>query len=130
MMTLNGFSFQMSGILEFCDNTNTLGRYLIVAHKRYRPQDLPVNDCRNAMSECAKDTPAEKYKAYQSVCDRLKPVLQHMFTESFFSPVDWFEKRMFYINRCEIESLKAARVLNKRLYILIPVWPPRQWWAI
>lgn len=90
---------QMSGILEFCDNTNTLGNYLVTAHEKYRPGEPRVNECRKMMVECAKKTPEDKLKQFIAVCKNLSPVFQHFFTENFFSPVEWFEKRMFYINR-------------------------------
>lgn len=91
---------QMSGILEFCDNTNTLGNYLVTAHEKYRPGEPRVNECRKMMVECAKKPPEDKLKQFKAVCKSLSPVFQHFFTENFFSPVEWFEKRMFYINRC------------------------------
>lgn len=90
---------QMSGILEFCDNTNTLGNYLLTAHEKYRPMDAPVSECRSLMANCAKGTPEQKLKQFEEVCKQLNPVFHNFFTENFFSPVDWFEKRMFYINR-------------------------------
>lgn len=90
---------QMSGILEFCDNTTTLGNYLVAAHSKYRPRDKTVTECRAMMADCAKGTPAEKLKQYQKVCRDFQPVFQNFFTENFFNPVEWFERRMFYINR-------------------------------
>lgn len=90
---------QMSGILEFCDNTNTLGNYLLTAHGKYRPDEPTVAACRSLMTDCAKKTPEEKLKQFNAVCKKLSPVFQHFFTENFLSPVEWFEKRMFYINR-------------------------------
>lgn len=90
---------QMSGVLEFCDNTNTLGNYLITAHEKYRPDELKVSECRRMMTECAKKTPEEKLTQFNEVCKKLSPVFQNFFTENFFSPVEWFEKRMAYINR-------------------------------
>lgn len=90
---------QMSGILEFCDNTNTLGDYLVSAHEKYHPEDMKVNQCRKMLAECAKKTAEEKQSAYDKVCRSLRPVFHHFFTENFLNPVEWFEKRMFYINR-------------------------------
>lgn len=91
---------QMSGILEFCDNTNTLGNYLVTAHERYHPEEPTVSECRKLLIDCTKKTPEEKLKQYEKICKRLSPVFQHFFTENFFNPVEWFEKRMYYINRC------------------------------
>lgn len=90
---------QMSGILEFCDNTNTLGNYLVTAHERYHPNDAKVADCRKLMVDCAKKSPEEKLAQYEKICKRLSPVFQQFFTENFLNPVEWFEKRMYYINR-------------------------------
>lgn len=96
---------QMSGILKFCDNTETLGNYLLTAHPKYRPEDLLVTKCREMMGECGKKTPEEKFKQFNKVCEKLSPVFQNFFTENFLSPVEWFEKRMFYINSVATTSM-------------------------
>lgn len=90
---------QMSGILEFCENTKTLGEYLVSAHKKYRPHDLPVVECRKMIADACKKTSEERLKAFTEVCAKLKPVFQYFFMENFFSPGEWLEKRTFYINR-------------------------------
>lgn len=96
---------QMSGILEFCDNTNTLGNYLLQAHAKYRPEELPVSQCRLMMTECAKKKPEDKLKQFNLICKKFSPVFQHFFTENFLGPVEWFEKRMFYTNSVATTSM-------------------------
>lgn len=96
---------QMSGVLEFCDNTNTLGNYLVAAHQKYRPGEPKVSECRQFMTEVAKKPAEEKLKQFQNICNRLSPVFQHFFTENFFSAVEWFEKRMFYVNSVATTSM-------------------------
>jgi len=44
---------QRSGILEWCENTQTFGDYLVNntngAHQKYRPQDYTPQECRRKM---------------------------------------------------------------------------------
>lgn len=49
---------QQSGIAEWCENTMSLGNYLvgtksnIGAHQKYRPDDMLPSDARNIIKVC------------------------------------------------------------------------------
>ncbi|XP_037926339.1 serine/threonine-protein kinase ATM isoform X2 [Hermetia illucens] len=100
-----------SGILEWCENTIPLGLYLTGekknsgAHKKFRPQDYAPDECYKKLLEKHKSEPTERYKRYQEVCERFKPVFHHFFFEHFLNPEMWFEKRLAYTNSVATTSI-------------------------
>jgi len=40
---------QRSGLIEWCEDTQTFGEYLIKNHRHYRPADYDPTECRKKM---------------------------------------------------------------------------------
>ncbi|GMH31457.1 hypothetical protein Nepgr_033300 [Nepenthes gracilis] len=95
-----------AGVIEWVDGTLPLGEYLIGstrnggAHGQYGVGDWSFLKCREHMIN-AKD----KRKAFQEVCENLRPVLHYFFLERFLQPADWFEKRLAYTRSVAASSM-------------------------
>ncbi|XVE54961.1 hypothetical protein DITRI_Ditri03aG0123000 [Diplodiscus trichospermus] len=95
-----------AGVIEWVDGTLPLGDYLIGsnrnggAHSRYGIGNWSFLKCREHMSN-----EKDKRKAFQEVCENLRPVLHYFFLERFLQPSDWFEKRLAYTRSVAATSM-------------------------
>ncbi len=101
---------QRSGIIEWCENTQTLGDYLVGssanpsvhpgAHRLYRPQDMTPQECRKKLLN-VKDSGnnARKLEVYKEIMIKFKPVFRHFFFENFKDAGTFFERRLAYTRR-------------------------------
>lgn len=104
---------QQSGIAEWCDNTMSVGNYLIGtnsitgAHQKYRPEDMTPAEARHIIrsSQLRRDNELIKQKKYLEVCKVLKPVFRYYFFEKFLSPSIWFERRQAFIHSVATTSM-------------------------
>lgn len=77
------------------------------AHARYRPMDwtpqfiYALQKQRNAQ----KLSDDQVYKNFIEICQNIKPVFHHFFTEYFHSPGVWFERRMAYAHSLATTSM-------------------------
>ncbi|CAO1305967.1 unnamed protein product [Diamesa serratosioi] len=104
-----------SGILEWCDNTITVGNYLIGtrsskksvmgAHQRLRPQDWTSRKCIEAMQSVDTAGNTEKLECFNKICANIHPVFQEFFLENYQSPGVWFERRLAYITSLAVSSM-------------------------
>lgn len=104
-----------SGILEWCDNTTTVGNYLIGiryegkstlgAHRRLRPQDWTSSKCLTEMQSVDTASDAEKLQCFNNICANIHPVFQEFFYENYKSPGVWFERRLAYITSLAVSSM-------------------------
>lgn len=104
-----------SGILEWCDNTTTVGNYLIGiqsggkaslgAHRRLRPQDWTSSKCLAEMQIVDTAGDAEKLQSFNNICANIQPVFQEFFYENYKSPGVWFERRLAYITSLAVSSM-------------------------
>lgn len=104
-----------SGILEWCDNTTTVGNYLIGtrssgktimgAHQRLRPQDWKSSKCLEEMQSMDTAGDTEKLQIFNKICANIQPVFQEFFYENYQSPGVWFERRLAYITSLAVSSM-------------------------
>jgi hypothetical protein len=103
-----------TGVLQFVDNTRSLGSYLVetksAAHERYRPQDWKHTDCRSKL----RDTTQREMlpNVYREVCENFHPVFRWFFFERYLDPVQWMTCRLAYT-----KSLAAMSVVGHILGI-------------
>lgn len=113
---------QKSGVLEWCENTNTIGNWLTMddrpggAHKKYEPSDWTFDECRRKMHEVAqlnkqsagksvKQSANVKHEVFLEVCKNFKPVFRYFFMENYLDINDWFEKRLNYTRSVATSSM-------------------------
>uniref|UniRef100_A0A146KLL5 Serine/threonine-protein kinase ATM n=2 Tax=Lygus hesperus TaxID=30085 RepID=A0A146KLL5_LYGHE len=110
---------QKSGVIEWVANTQPIGDYLVGdkgAHVRYRPQDISPLIARKKLVDGATKktpgsgqnriaTPEEKYEAYMSICEQIKPVFRYFFIEKYPTPGVWFERRLAYTRSIATNSM-------------------------
>ncbi|KAL3675794.1 hypothetical protein R1sor_025742 [Riccia sorocarpa] len=95
-----------AGVLEWVNGTVPLGEYLLGstraggAHGRYGGDDWTFMTCREHMS-----TAKDKLAAYQTVCEKFRPVMHHFFLEKFTQPEIWFERRLAYTRSVATSSM-------------------------
>lgn len=98
----------LAGLLEWVSDTIPIGDYLIPAHERIHPTDLPVRQCRvmlKAEFDDPASSPQSKLRTYNRVCERFSPVLRHFFWETATSPANWWERRCAYVASCAASSM-------------------------
>lgn len=94
-----------SGIIEWCDGTETFGRLLIGAngtsgyHAGLRPNDMEPKKARQLMTEKMKSTNDEKLKTFKFILSKFKPVFHNFFILNFLTPAIWYERRLAYMRR-------------------------------
>ncbi|KAJ3412055.1 hypothetical protein HDV05_001335 [Chytridiales sp. JEL 0842] len=96
------------GVLEWVNDTITLGDYLLKAHLRYGKNEMSPIDARKVMMkehEREGSDPQAKYEVYQTIAKSLSPVLRHFFFEQFTDPATWFEKRLAYTRSTAVNSI-------------------------
>ena len=99
---------QRSGIVEWCENTQPIGQYLLGgtgmkvagAHKRYHPRDWESMECKRKLASST-----NKLQIYHQIIDHFHPVFRHFFFESFLSPAEWFERRLAYTRSAAASSI-------------------------
>lgn len=97
-----------AGVIEFVGNTSPLASWLQAAHERYRPNDM---DHRQAMLYLRQTREKHKAKtealvrAFEEICQRIRPVMRHYFTEKSKTPVAWFAKRLNYTRSVATTSI-------------------------
>jgi len=97
------------GLLEWVDNTVTLGDYLVGAgrrggaHVRYHPKDITYAQCHQMLKNVSREE--ELRKTYDKVCSMFKPVLRHFFLEMFHQPADWYKHRLAYTRSVAVNSI-------------------------
>ncbi|KAI6114823.1 hypothetical protein EDD16DRAFT_1801625 [Pisolithus croceorrhizus] len=97
-----------AGVIEYVGNTKPLSSWLQTAHERYRPNDM---DHRQAMAWLRQTR--EKHKAktealvsvFRDICQRIRPVMRHYFTEKSKTPVAWFAMRLNYTRSVATNSI-------------------------
>lgn len=101
---------QRSGVLEWCENTTTIGGFLVGerdrkgAHEKYHPEDLPPMECRKKLIAIDKQ-PEEKEKTFKRVCANIRPALHYFFYENYKEPGEWFERRLAYTTSVAVSSM-------------------------
>jgi phosphatidylinositol kinase/protein kinase (PI-3 family) len=81
------------GVLEWVNDTMTMGDYLLDAHVRYKPKEMPPLEARKLMMkehEREGSDPQSKLAVYQNITSSLSPVFRHFFFEHFIDPSQWF----------------------------------------
>ncbi|GLV35047.1 telomere fusion [Carabus blaptoides fortunei] len=96
---------QRSGILEWCENTEPLGAYLIDAHRRYHPSDWTTSECRNQLKAVHSKSHDIKFKKYMQICSKFRPVFHMFFISSYPQPTVWFERRRAYMHSVATTSM-------------------------
>jgi ataxia telangiectasia mutated family protein len=86
----------VAGIIEFVANTTPLHEYLMPAHEKYYPKDLPGNQCRKEIGAVQTQSVENRIRKFRYVTDRFHPVMRYFFTENFTDPDEWFVKRLAY----------------------------------
>ncbi len=79
---------QRSGVLEWCENTTPLGEYLLLAHRRHRPQDISPQRARKEQEEIQKArgaTADDKLRRYVELCSKIRPVMRYFFHDRMFA---------------------------------------------
>lgn len=98
-----------AGVLEWIDNSMTLGEYLVSAHERLHAADLTPRKCREmsmAEFERPSSTVASKLELYEKqICAKFHPVLRHFFLEHSKSSADWWAKRLEYAKSVGVASI-------------------------
>ncbi|CAG7830448.1 unnamed protein product [Allacma fusca] len=104
---------QRSGVLEWCENTQTFGDYLVGsnppnfgAHAHYRPNDYHPNECRLKMQNkrsCGVNS--MKLDVFNEIIANFKPVFHHFFFENFKDAGSFFERRLAYTRSVATSSI-------------------------
>jgi serine-protein kinase ATM len=84
---------QHAGIMEFVQNSVSLGEFLIPAHRRYYPKDITNESARKRIGEASAQPLDHRVKVYRDITDRCNPVMRYFFMERFKDPDEWFERR-------------------------------------
>ncbi|KAF8578220.1 hypothetical protein K439DRAFT_1395785 [Ramaria rubella] len=102
-----------AGLLEYVEGTMPIGEWLSVAHKRYRPGDLTIQECHSLLQENRLKC-GTKYTIYEPVkmrdlflemLEKFRPVFRHFFTESYKLPMVWFSNRLRYARSAATTSI-------------------------
>ncbi|KAK4874732.1 hypothetical protein RN001_014092 [Aquatica leii] len=104
---------QRSGVLEWVDNSFTIGDYLVGdeekkepgAHSIYNRDDISPARCRLEFKNVAKASHKEKLNAYNNICRRFHPVFHKFFENSFVQPAVWYERRRAYTHSVATTSM-------------------------
>lgn len=97
-----------AGVVEWLDDTVTLGSWLHAAHPMYRPQDMSLGDARKKMAheQSRQQSSLEsKLGVFTLICSRLKPVFRHFFWERFPDPATWLRQRQAYTKSLAVASI-------------------------
>ena len=109
---------QRAGVLEWCENTLPLNRWLLMgsdsAHARYSPRGSWQHDvCRAKMKDAAetKHLPAHMtrpellLRTYRKVCRHFPPVMRRFFFEQYHEPSEWFKRRLGFTHSAAVCSM-------------------------
>ncbi|KAI9667274.1 MAG: Serine/threonine-protein kinase tel1 [Bathelium mastoideum] len=84
-----------SGIIEFVE-TISLHEFLIPAHKKYHPKDIPNDAARKKIGEVSGQSAEQRTQVYRQITKNFNPVMRFFFLERFKDPNEWFERRLAY----------------------------------
>jgi hypothetical protein len=107
---------QKSGVLEWCENTLTLGDWLIGknqdggAHKKYEPNDWKFDECKRKLHDAFQLTnkrvkTKSKLDTFIEICENIRPVFRYFFMENYLDPSAWFERRLNYTKSVATSSI-------------------------
>nr|XP_053628540.1 serine-protein kinase ATM-like [Cherax quadricarinatus] len=102
---------QRSGLIQWCNNTQAFGEYLIGgnkkggAHKLYYPQDYTASTCREKMATVKSSSIQERYDTFQDILEHFHPVFRHFFMENYPSPHEWYKRRLAYTKSVATNSM-------------------------
>jgi len=94
-----------AGLLEFVENSQAIGEWLVPAHDLYNPRDMKIADARKQLSEYQKSPASERVETYKDIMKRIKPVMRHFFMEKHYIPERWFEMRLLYSRSVAVMSM-------------------------
>ncbi|KAJ3129655.1 hypothetical protein HK098_000806 [Nowakowskiella sp. JEL0407] len=97
-----------AGVLEWVENTVTLGNYLSDSHQKYNKNDLSPSECRKKMNREHQNNFSSiesKLAVFGKICNNFRPVFRHFFFENFKDPVEWFERRQTYVRSLACSSI-------------------------
>jgi ataxia telangiectasia mutated family protein len=109
---------QRAGVLEWCENTLPLHRWLLMgaesAHARFSPRGSWQHDvCRAKMKDAAetKRLPAHMsrpellLRTYRQVCQHFPPVMRRFFLEHYGDASEWFKRRLGFTHSAAVCSM-------------------------
>ncbi|KAK7066611.1 hypothetical protein SK128_024144 [Halocaridina rubra] len=102
---------QRSGLIQWCENTQPFGEYLIGrqkkggAHKLYYPLDYPAVVCRKNMEEAKLESQERKLQVYEDILEHFKPVFRYFFYENYPLAHEWYKRRLNYTRSVATNSM-------------------------
>ncbi|KZT55265.1 hypothetical protein CALCODRAFT_357633 [Calocera cornea HHB12733] len=95
-----------AGMLEFVENTIPLGSWLQAAHQRYHKNEPSTSKIREKLpTPEAQIPPEQKFKFFEGICKRVRPVMRHYFSERRKVPAAWFSMRLRYARSVAVTSI-------------------------
>jgi ataxia telangiectasia mutated family protein len=96
-----------TGILEWVNNTTSLGGYLtekdIGAHSRYYPNDWGTHQCREHLRTATEDQ--ERRRRLLEVYANFHPAFRFFFLEKFPTPAEWVNSRLTFTRSMAVNSI-------------------------
>nr|XP_045624832.1 serine-protein kinase ATM-like isoform X1 [Procambarus clarkii]XP_045624833.1 serine-protein kinase ATM-like isoform X1 [Procambarus clarkii] len=102
---------QKSGLIQWCNNTQAFGEYLIGtnkkggAHKLYYPEDYTASACRERMNSVKERSFQDRFNVFQDILEHFHPVFRHFFLENYPSPHEWYKRRLAYTKSVATSSM-------------------------
>ncbi|XP_069987249.1 serine-protein kinase ATM isoform X2 [Penaeus vannamei] len=102
---------QKSGLIQWCNNTQAFGEYLIGpsknsgAHKLYYPNDYTASVCREMMGKAKGKSLEARYEVFEKILENFHPVFRHFFFENYPSPHEWYKRRLAYTRSVATNSM-------------------------
>ncbi|KAG8899666.1 Serine/threonine-protein kinase tel1, partial [Tulasnella sp. 403] len=84
-----------AGLIEFVPGTQPLKTWLDAAHHSYRRQDMSDGEATKRMMT-TRDRKRDLVAEFTLICNKLKPVMRHFFTEQAKLPMAWFRMQLNY----------------------------------
>jgi ataxia telangiectasia mutated family protein len=90
------------GLVEFVNNSRSLGDWLIPAHEKYYPNDWKYSHCRVTM-----DSRSQKnsFSVFCDVIRNFRPVFRNFFIETTHDSSNWLKKRVIYARSLAVSSM-------------------------
>ncbi|XP_068241654.1 serine-protein kinase ATM isoform X2 [Palaemon carinicauda] len=102
---------QKSGLIQWCNNTQAFGEYLIGrdkksgAHKLYYPNDYNAATCRQMMINARPESQEVRHHVFQDILDNFHAVFRNFFLENYPSPHEWYKRRLAYTRSVATNSM-------------------------
>lgn len=102
---------QKSGLIQWCNNTQAFGEYLIGrdkksgAHKLYYPNDYSAANCRQMMTKARTESLEVRYNVFQDILNNFHAVFRNFFFENYPSPHEWYKRRLAYTRSVATNSM-------------------------